>query len=52
MLCCELGRIELVTMGRRVELGPGDVVQFPGDRKHGYRNVGEEEAVGYAAVVG
>jgi len=52
VLCCERGRIELVTMGRRVELGPGDVVEFPGDRKHGYRNVGEEPAVAYSAVVG
>jgi len=52
VLCCERGRIELVTMGRRVELGPGDVVQFPGDRKHGYRNVGDARAVAYSAVVG
>lgn len=52
VLCCEQGRLELVTLGRRVELGPGDVVQFPGDRKHAYRNVGEGPVVAYSAVVG
>ena len=52
VLCCERGVLSLVTMGRRVDLAPGDVVQFPGDRKHGYRNVGDGRAVAYSAVVG
>ncbi len=52
VLTCERGRIELATMGRRVVLGPGDVVRFRGDRKHGYRNAGDTVAVGYSVVVG
>ena len=52
VLCCERGQLELVTMGRRVHLDPGDVVQFPGDRKHAYRNLGDEQVVAYSAVVG
>jgi transcriptional regulator with XRE-family HTH domain len=50
VLTCEQGRLELVTMGQRVVLEPGDVVRFRGDRKHGYRNVGDGVAVGYSVV--
>jgi transcriptional regulator with XRE-family HTH domain len=38
-LTCELGRIELVASGERWELGPGDVLVFRGDQRHGYRNL-------------
>jgi transcriptional regulator with XRE-family HTH domain len=38
-LSCELGRIELVASGERYELGPGDVLVFRGDQRHGYRNL-------------
>jgi transcriptional regulator with XRE-family HTH domain len=37
-LYCESGRIELVASGERWELGPGDVLVFRGDQRHGYRN--------------
>jgi transcriptional regulator with XRE-family HTH domain len=38
-LTCEQGRIELVASGERWELGPGDVLVFRGDQRHGYRNL-------------
>jgi transcriptional regulator with XRE-family HTH domain len=37
-LVCERGRIELTASGERWELGPGDVLVFRGDQRHGYRN--------------
>jgi transcriptional regulator with XRE-family HTH domain len=37
-LTCERGRIELVASGERWELGPGDVLVFRGDQRHGYGN--------------
>jgi transcriptional regulator with XRE-family HTH domain len=37
-LYCESGRIELYASGERWELGPGDVLVFRGDQRHGYRN--------------
>ncbi len=38
-LTCERGRIELAASGERWELGPGDVLVFRGDQRHGYRNL-------------
>jgi len=38
-LRCESGRIELAASGERYELGPGDVLVFRGDQRHGYRNL-------------
>jgi quercetin dioxygenase-like cupin family protein len=37
-LFCESGRVELLASGERWELGPGDVLVFRGDQRHGYRN--------------
>jgi transcriptional regulator with XRE-family HTH domain len=49
-LSCESGRIQLTVSGESWELGPGDVVVFRGDQKHGYRNAGNSSAVGYSVV--
>jgi len=38
-LTCERGRIELAASGERWRLGPGDVLVFRGDQRHGYRNL-------------
>jgi transcriptional regulator with XRE-family HTH domain len=49
-LTCESGAIELTESGTTWRLGPGDVVAFRGDRKHGYRNPGRGAAVAYSVV--
>jgi len=38
-LACESGRLELAAAGERWQLGPGDVLVFRGDQRHGYRNL-------------
>jgi transcriptional regulator with XRE-family HTH domain len=38
------GRVEVLVGERNFVLEPGDVVQYPADRVHGFRNVGREEA--------
>ena len=49
-LTCERGRVELAAAGERWVLEPGDVVVFRGDQKHGYRNVGDDDAVAYSVI--
>lgn len=50
-LVCERGRIELTASGERWELGPGDVLVFRGDQRHGYRNVDARQPVLAISVV-
>jgi len=50
LMCCERGEIELVSMGQRVLLMAGDLVVFPGDRKHGYRHREGAPAVGWSVI--
>jgi len=50
-LTCERGRIALSVGGETWELSPGDVLIFRGDQRHGYKNPGDVEAVGYSVVV-
>ena len=49
-LTCETGELELSAGGERWRLGPGDVVVFRGDQKHGYRNPSRRRAVAYSVV--
>ena len=49
-LTCERGRIELGAGGASFTLDPGDVVDFRGDQRHGYRNLGGGPAVAYSVV--
>lgn len=49
-LTCESGQIELSESGTTWRLGPGDVVAFRGDQRHGYRNPGRKSAVAYSVV--
>ena len=49
-LTCEQGEIELAIAGKSFRLGPGDVVVFRGDQRHGYRNPGRGTAVAYSTV--
>ncbi|MCB9673942.1 MAG: helix-turn-helix domain-containing protein [Alphaproteobacteria bacterium] len=50
-LTCERGQVRLTAAGETFELGPGDVVVFRGDQRHGYLNPGADEAVAYSVVV-
>jgi transcriptional regulator with XRE-family HTH domain len=49
-LTCERGQIELAAGGATFALGPGDVVVFRGDQKHGYRNPAASEAIAYSVI--
>jgi transcriptional regulator with XRE-family HTH domain len=49
-LTCEMGRVQLSVTGARWELGPGDVLVFRGDQKHGYRNIAADASVAYSVV--
>lgn len=49
-LTCESGCVELIASGTAYRLGPGDVVVFRGDQKHGYANPGKGPAVAYSVV--
>lgn len=50
-LTCESGSVELAVAGQSWSLQPGELVVFPGDQKHGYRNPGRTRAVAYSVVV-
>lgn len=50
-LTCESGRLTLLTAGEAFTLEAGDVVVFPGDQRHSYRNPGTTKAVGYSVVL-
>lgn len=48
---CESGSVVLTASGTRWEVGPGDVLVFPGDQRHSYANPNERPAVGYSVVM-
>jgi transcriptional regulator with XRE-family HTH domain len=50
-LTCESGALVLTVAGEQWTLGPGDVVVFRGDQKHGYSNPSGKSAVGYSFVL-
>lgn len=50
-LTSEQGELELTVSGAHFHLGPGDVVAFRGDQRHGYRNLGKKLVVAYSVVV-
>lgn len=50
-LTCISGRIELSASGERWELGPGDVLVFRGDQRHGYRNLDARQPAVAISVV-
>ena len=49
-LTCEVGEVEVSVAGQTWLVGPGDVVVFRGDQKHGYRNLGDVDAIAYSVV--
>jgi transcriptional regulator with XRE-family HTH domain len=49
-LTCESGEVELTAAGESWRLGPGDLVVFRGDQKHGYRNLSGGRTIAYSIV--
>jgi transcriptional regulator with XRE-family HTH domain len=49
-LTCERGQIELSAGGESFVLGPGDVVVFRGDQRHGYRNLAGTTTIAYSVI--
>lgn len=50
-LTCESGALTLTVAGETWTLGPGDVVSFRGDQRHGYHNPGDTPAAAFSVVV-
>jgi len=48
---CLSGRVAIVVAGERHELGPGDVLAFPGNVAHSYQNPTKTHASGVSVVV-
>lgn len=48
---CTKGRISVTVEGDKYVLDTGDVLAFPGDRKHTYQNLGGMESEGISIVV-
>ncbi|TFW10272.1 XRE family transcriptional regulator [Oxalobacteraceae bacterium OM1] len=48
---CLEGRVQIVVAGDRYELGPGDVLGFPGNLPHSYRNADAGRAASGVSVV-
>jgi transcriptional regulator with XRE-family HTH domain len=45
------GKVTVSVAGRNWEVGQGDVLAFPGDQKHGYRNTGNKGAEALSIVL-
>ncbi|MEZ4238184.1 MAG: cupin domain-containing protein [Myxococcota bacterium] len=50
-LACETGRVRLTTAAGAWVLGPGDVIAYRGDQRHGYSNPDDVPCVAYTVVV-
>jgi len=48
---CLTGQVQVLVNGRMFEVGTGDVLAFPGDQPHSYRNAGSTESVAVSVVV-
>lgn len=48
---CMAGPVQVLVGGRIFEVGAGDVLAFPGDQPHSYRNAGSADAVAVSMVV-
>lgn len=47
---CIGGQVAIAVLGEVFELSKGDVLTFPGDKPHSYKNVGRTRAVGVSVV--
>jgi quercetin dioxygenase-like cupin family protein len=50
-LTCVQGGITVTVLGNPYKVEEGDVLAFPGDQPHSYRNVGASKALGFSVVV-
>lgn len=48
---CLRGKMQVLVAGQLFELGRGDVLAFPGDQRHSYRNPGSGPAASISVVV-
>jgi len=48
---CVSGRVQVLVSGQMFEVHAGDVLAFPGDQPHSYRNAGSAGAVAVSVVV-
>jgi transcriptional regulator with XRE-family HTH domain len=48
---CLEGALQVLVSGQAFELGAGDVLAFPGDQRHSYRNPGRTPAIALSVVV-
>ena len=48
---CLAGDVQLLVSGQMFQVGTGDVLAFPGDQRHSYRNAGSVEASAVSVVV-
>ncbi len=48
---CLSGRMQVLVSGQMFGVAAGDVLAFPGDQRHSYRNAGNDAAVAVSVVV-
>ena len=48
---CLSGRMQVLVSGRMFEVGAGDVLAFPGNQRHSYRNAAAEDAAAVSVVM-
>jgi transcriptional regulator with XRE-family HTH domain len=48
---CQCGKVEITLLGEKYVLSKGDVLAFPGDVRHVYKNAGKTYAEGFGVVV-
>lgn len=49
-LACERGQVVVYVAGENFNLEPGDVLAFPGDQVHSYRNPGRDVSICFSIV--
>jgi len=45
------GEVEIISLGQRYKVYAGDVLIFPGDEKHSYKNIGKRKTVGVSVIL-
>ena len=50
-LAVEVGTVQLITPEQRWSVGPGQVVHYRGDQKHGYHNPGDTPALAFTLII-
>lgn len=48
---CIEGNVSITVLGKTYSLNEGDVLSFPGDKPHGYKNTGRGTARGFSVVL-